>query len=229
MKTLGNPIVTGLPDLCADLFTYCLQLQRSKDPGDAETLRMRLDEMFRTLESRARQTEVPEPNVALAKYAIVAYVDEMILMSDWAAVKEVWQGRPLQLEYFNEFAAGEEFFKKLDTLRNTEDRKKIDVLEVYYTCLTLGFKGMYNDLQGMEKLKTMIESIGREVKKARTPAGDDGLLSPGWKPPDSMPMMVKNFPAWVIAVICGALLLILFIILALILNGVADSVRQDLG
>jgi type VI secretion system protein ImpK len=229
MKTIGNPLVTGLPDLCADLFSFCLQLQRSKDPGDPEQLRMRFDELFRALETRARQSEVPEPNVALAKYAIVAFVDEMILTSDWTAVKDVWAGRPLQLEYFNEFAAGENFFEKLATLRNTEDSKKIDVLEVYYTCLALGFKGMHGDLSGMEKLKLLIESIGREIRKARSGKTEDNTLSEAWNPPDAVPALVKRFPAWVIAAICGALLLILFLVLTFLLEGSVRSVNEALG
>jgi type VI secretion system protein ImpK len=228
MKTLDHPIILGLPDLCADLFSFCLHLQRTKDPGDPEALRLKIDEMFRSLEGRARQAEVPEPHVAQAKYAIVAFLDEMILTSDWAAVKEVWSGRPLQLEYFNDFAAGELFFEKLTTLRGVEDQKKLDVLEVYYTCLALGFKGMHGDLQGMEKLKMMIESIGREIRKGRSKS-EDNLLSPGWKAPDGTPNLIKRFPVWVIAVICGALLFILFIVLRLLLNSTINDVRNAIG
>ncbi len=228
MRTLGHPIILGLPDLCADIFTFCLQLQRSKDPGDPEQLRSKIDELFRTLETRARQSDVPEPHVADAKYAMVAYIDEMLLSSDWAAVKDVWAGRPLQLEYFNEFAAGENFFEKLTRYRGVEEPKKLDVLETYYTCLALGFKGMHGaDLAGIEKLKSITESIGRELRKARAKS-EDHALSTNWKAPDAVPQLVKNFPAWVVTAICGALILILFIVFIVLINKTASGVVEGL-
>jgi len=228
MKTIGLPIIMGLPDLCADLFSFCLQLQRSKDPGDAESLRLKIDDLFRTLENRAKQLEISDENFHLAKYAICAYVDEMILASDWAAVKDVWSGRPLQMEYFNDFAAGEEFFHKLDPLRQSQDLKKIDVLEVYYTCLSLGFKGMHADLQGIEKLKTLMETVSRDIRRARSKT-DNNALSTNWQPPDTMPQAVKNFPAWVVVIVAGGLLLLIFILLAILLTGTVDDVRKALG
>lgn len=229
MKTLDHPIILGLPDLCADIFTFCLQLQRSKDPGDPEQLRLKFDELFRTLETRARQSDIPEPHVADAKYAIVAYIDEMILTSDWSSVKDVWSGRPLQLEYFNEFNAGENFFEKLQRYRGVEEQKKLDVLEVYYTCLALGFKGMHGaDLAGIEKLKSLAENVGREIRKARSKS-EDTALATNWKPPDAMPQLVKNFPAWVVAVICGCVILILFVVLIILINSTAASVAGGLG
>lgn len=231
MSSLEHPIILGLTDLCADLFTFCLQLQRTKDPGDPEQLRIKFDELFRTLETRARQMDIAEPNVALAKYAIVAYIDEMILTSDWNSVKDVWGGRPLQLEMFNEFAAGENFFEKLNGLRGTDNPQKIDVLEVYYTCLSLGFKGMHGaDLAGIEKLKSLTENIGREIRKNRAKGGgEDNQLSAAWKPPDTVAQIAKSFKAWVVAVICGALLLTLFIVLFFLTEGTAGSVVSALS
>lgn len=230
MKTLEHPFVMGLPDLCADIFTFCLQLQRTKDPGDPEQLRLKFDELFRTLETRARQSDVAEPHAALAKYAIVAYIDEMILSSDWMSVKDVWSGRPLQLEYFNEFSAGEIFFEKLQGLRGTDNPKQLDVMEVFYTCLALGFKGMHGaDLAGIEKLKSLTENIGRELRRGRQKGAEDNQLSTGWKPPDAMPQLVKRFPAWVVTAICAVLLLALFIVLIVLVNGTAGGVAGGLG
>ena len=74
---------TSLPDLCGDLLAFAMQLRRSADPGDAEAMRQRIDEQFRSLESKARQADVPQEDVQLAKYAIAAFIDEMILTSNW--------------------------------------------------------------------------------------------------------------------------------------------------
>jgi type VI secretion system protein ImpK len=225
MKTIGHPVLAGLPDLCADILSFTLQLRHAEDPGDFEPFRLQVDELFRIFETRARQADITAANTELAKYALVALVDELVLNSSWP-LKEEWAGRPLQLEYFNDFAAGEEFYNKLDSLRNPQDPQKLDVLEVYYLCLALGFQGKYGDLQGMEKLKVELEEIGKEIRQARKKGAQD--LSPNWKPPDEMPQIVKTFPAWVIAVACGTVLLFVYIVLAWILGSAKDGVVESL-
>jgi len=139
----------------------------------------------------------------------------------------VWAGSPLQLQYFNEFSAGEEFYNKLEGLRNSDDPKKLDVLEVYYLCLALGFKGKYADLKGMDKIKVLMEAIAKELRRART-KGIEGL-SPSWEPKDQAAGAVKEFPVWMVVVACCAVLLILYFILSSVLGGVADKVIQQVG
>jgi type VI secretion system protein ImpK len=218
----STPSVT-LADLCGDLLAFALQLKKSSDPGDAEAMRMKIDEQFRALETKARQSDVPQEDVQQAKYAICAFIDEMILTSSWA-LKESWADKPLQLAYFNDFSAGEEFYNKVDTLRGA---KKNSVLEVYYLCLALGFRGKYVDLQGMEKKKVLMDTILREMR-GTAPAPGTGGLSPSWQPPDAMPGIVKNFPAWFVAAACGLVIILLFILLSTLLGSSAERVVNGL-
>jgi len=222
-ETTPTSSVPTLADLCGDLLAFALQLKRSKDPGDAEAMRLKVDEQFRALETKSRQADVPQEDVQQAKYAICAFVDEMILTSSWG-LKESWADKPLQLAYFNDFAAGEEFYNRIDVLRSA---KKNSVLEVYYLCLALGFRGKYVDLQGMEKKKVLMDTILREIRGA-APASGAGGLSPGWQPPDALPGIVKNFPAWFVAAACGLVLILLFILLSTLLGGSAERVVEKL-
>ena len=208
-----------LADLCGDLLAFALQLKRSSDPGDAEAMRQKIDEQFRALETKARQADVAQEDVQLAKYAIAAFIDEMILTSSWG-LKDSWADKPLQLAYFNDFSAGEEFYNKIDTLRGA---KKNAVLEVYYLCLALGFRGKYVDLQGMEKKKVLMDSMLREMRGSAPAAGTAGL-SPSWQPPDALPGIVKNFPAWFVAAACGLVVILLFILLSTLLGSSAEHV-----
>src|SRR5262245_16088715 len=209
----------SLADLCGDLLAFALQLKRSSDPGDAEAMRQKIDEQFRTLELKARQADVPAEDVTQAKYAIAAFIDEMILTSSWG-LKDSWADKPLQLAYFNEFSAGEEFYNKVDTLRGS---KKMTVLEVYYLCLALGFRGKYVDLQGMEKKKVLMDAMLREMR-GTAPAAGTGGLSQSWQPPDALPGIVKNCPAWFVAAACGLVIILLFILLSTLLGSSAENV-----
>jgi type VI secretion system protein ImpK len=214
---------SSLADQCGELLAMALQLRKSTDPGTAETLRSRIDEQLRALDVRSRQEDIPQEDVQLAKYALVAFIDEMVLTSSWP-LKDAWADKPLQLAYFNDFSAGEEFYNKIDALRG---QKKNSVLEVYYLCLALGFRGKFVDLQGMEKKKTLIDTILREMKGTTSPLVQG--LSPGWQPPDALPSLVRNFPAWLVAAACGLFLLFLFIVFSTLLGWQTDGVLKTLG
>jgi type VI secretion system protein ImpK len=73
-----------------------------------------------------------------AQYAVVAVIDETVSGSDWEHAEE-WAQQPLQVHYFGRFVAGEEFFHRLDALMQGG---ATDVLEVYFTTLCAGFRGM---------------------------------------------------------------------------------------
>jgi type VI secretion system protein ImpK len=223
--TTTSAAVPALADLCGELLAFALQLKRSSDPGDAEVLRQKIDEQFRALETKARQADIPQDDVQQSKYAIAAFVDEMILTSSWP-LKESWADKPLQLAYFNDFAAGEEFYNRIDTLRGA---KKNAVLEVYYLCLALGFRGKYVDLQGMEKKKVLMDTILREIRGGAPAAPGTGGLSSGWQPPDAMPGIVRNFPAWFVAAACGLFIILLFILLSTLLGSSAENLVKSLN
>ena len=219
-ETAPATVQPALADLCGDLLAFALQLKRSSDPGDADAMRQKIDEQFRALESKARQADVPAEDVNLAKYAIAAFIDEMILTSSWS-LKDSWADKPLQLAYFNDFAAGEEFYNRIDALRGA---KKNAVLEVYYLCLALGFRGKYVDLQGMEKKKVLMDTMLREIRGGGPAAPGTGGLSSSWQPPDALPGIVKNFPAWFVAAACGLVVILLFILLSTLLGSSAENV-----
>jgi type VI secretion system protein ImpK len=87
-----------------------------------------------------------------ARFAVCAWVDEMILASSWEE-KTQWQKEPLQRLHYQTADAGEEFFERLNRL----GLQQRDVREVYYLCLAMGFKGRYihdRDLHLLEQLRT---------------------------------------------------------------------------
>lgn len=226
MDTQGTPVLSGLPDICSDLLTFIQSIRKAADPGEYDPFRAKAEALVAAMEQRARDADVPAPLIEQAKYALVGFLDETILQSNWA-LRDVWAGNPLQLQYFNEFSAGEEFYNKLEGLRNADDARKLEVLEVYFLCLALGFKGKYADLKGMEKAKVLTDSIAKELRKART-KGVEGL-SPAWEPKDQGAGAVKEFPVWIVVVGCAGILLALYAVLHWYLGGVATHVIKQVS
>lgn len=216
----------SIADLCADVFAFCFNLRHSKDPGAIEPVRIQADKLFKDFEQAARTAGYKPETIQNCKYAMVAFMDELVLGSNWP-MKETWSGNPLQLEYFNDFAAGEEFYKKLQAIRAGADAERTDMLEVYFLALAHGFKGMYIDLRGMEERKTLTDQLGAEIRNAR--GAQPGALSPHWMPPDELPKLARTAPSWLVPAICLAVLILLAIGLAFAINRMGDGTVETLS
>ena len=77
----------------------------------------------------------------LAKYAIVSWIDEMLVEQSWSG-REWWANNVLEVELFNTRLCNEQFFLKA---REAATLARRDALEVFYNCVILGFRGLYRD------------------------------------------------------------------------------------
>ncbi|HET6568055.1 MAG TPA: type IVB secretion system protein IcmH/DotU [Rhodothermales bacterium] len=185
-----------LSEIYAPCFTLALQLRSTREFGDAEVLRRRIRQLLDNAEQEASRAGVSSQDVELATFALVALLDETILSSDWNE-KDRWLAKPLQLERYNRYDAGEEFFVRLENLRG-QAAAHAEVIEVYYLCLALGFKGRYL-LQEQEKLRSIIE--GSYAQLRGLPGMTAKRLSPHGRPRDQVATEVKSkVPAWALAV-----------------------------
>lgn len=73
-------------------------------------------------------------------YAIVALADEAAMRAD-ASFGDFWMPQTLQVRYFQEHAAGEQFFVRLEALLSQDSAS--DVIAAYHTALALGFEGRF--------------------------------------------------------------------------------------
>lgn len=105
-----------------------------------DALRTELVSKLKACERQAQQLDLPAAALDAARFAVVAYLDELILVSQWAE-KPRWQQLTLQRELFHTTNAGAEFYAKLGTLGDDDSARA--AREVYYLCLALGFRGKY--------------------------------------------------------------------------------------
>jgi type VI secretion system protein ImpK len=143
-----------LTDIFIELLAYVTYFnksvavkQPSYDPVKADIARLMSD-----IEIRVGQSNITTDDFDLARFAVVAWVDETILSSAWQD-KDRWQKESLQRLYYQIADAGEIFFDRLNTIGPHQR----DVREVYYLCLAMGFKGRYiheGDDYLLDQLKT---------------------------------------------------------------------------
>ena len=126
--------------VCSECITLAMQIGSAQDLPAPQVLRQRISTLLETTATRATENGIPRADLNEALYAIVAFMDEQILRSQWPG-RQQWMSQPLQLTYFNENTAGEGFFLRMQAIEQRPEQAHI--LEIYYLCLALGFRGKY--------------------------------------------------------------------------------------
>lgn len=184
-----------LAEIFSPCFTLILHLRAADEFGDFEVLRRRIKSLLDDAEREALRTGVSPDNIQISKFAIVAFIDETILSSNWSQ-KGDWSSTPLQLELYDQYDAGEVFFDRLGRLRQNP-RESAEALEVFYLCMTLGFKGKYQ-IHDQERYREIIENTYEDLRDL--PGMSSRQLAPHGSPRGQVTEEVKSkLPTWVIA------------------------------
>lgn len=193
-----------------EVLTAIVRVRFGRQPvQNAEMFRAHLKESLRAATQEAASRGYPHDDIQLALYAIVAFLDESVMNSQQPVFTD-WPRLPLQEELFGGHVAGESFFDNLQRVMTRTDLVFApDLLEVFYLCLLLGYRGRY--AVGADGLRGLMESVRERIQRLR---GGSGALSPAWSFPAEAPRVPSSDP-WVkrlswTALACLALALLLF-------------------
>lgn len=211
-------------DICSDCFALILHLRAAHEFGNADILRQKIKDLFTRIEKESRQNNITSEAIQMVIFALAAFVDETISTSEWSQ-KQYWLYNMLQMDLFNRSDAGEEFYRRLDLLRQRV-RDNAQVLEIYYLCLVLGFKGKYQ-IREQEKLRILIGDLYAELQ--RLTGKPSNILSPHGRPKDEIVSVMKNqVPLWVIGAASAAIGLIFYLIMTFLISGSASDVATKI-
>ncbi len=169
------------------------------------------------------QSTLPQEDFDLARFAVFAWIDEVILNSGWQK-KDSWQSEQLQRIYYQTTDAGEIFFDKLNVLGQEQEQ----VREVYYLCLALGFTGRYCNPGDEFLLEQLKNSNLKLLEGSPKYALGQGLLFPeGYQLRDASRSVTKGKGIFSLSILLGvslpvALYGILYFIYRFVLNNVGE-------
>jgi len=189
---------------CADVLALAAQLPVTAHLPSPVELRQQLTAALDKMVSRGRRARLPDADLAEARYALVALLDEQVLRALWSGRSE-WMNRPLQFELYQDNNAGEDFFVRLSALLRGGER--LLAVQVYYLCLALGFQGVYEQ-SGDRKSLAKFTNAARQQLSLVLPRADS--LSPRALPrrPARAALPQRGARVWLLA---GALLIALTI------------------
>lgn len=135
----------------------------------------------------------------LAKYALVSWIDEMLVETSWEG-RDWWGNNVLEIELFNSRECNEKFFVKARQASTITGR---DALEVFYVCVILGFRGLYQDpVSGAAvaqtlNLPTELNEWARQTALSiRLGQGRDALAAPGHEIAGAPPLRSRAAVVW---------------------------------
>jgi type VI secretion system protein ImpK len=214
-----------IDDLTADCFNFLIQLRRlgSGPTPSPEGVHQRLGALIETMRRRAQDAGIHPDDTDEIAYPIIALADEIAIAGP---LRQYWMGRPLQLQYFGENIAGENFFTRLEALR--AEGRRFEVLKVYYLCLALGFQGRYRVRGGEVELSAVTDALAQDLARQHMLGGE--VLSPhGERPSEAATRARADLP--VVGLSLGALGLaaVLYIALRISLSSQVASVLQRIA
>jgi type VI secretion system protein ImpK len=192
----------------ADVLILAAQLSSSANLPAPNDLRQRIIDVLDRMVGTARAAGIPEADIAEARYALVAFIDEQILKSSWPGRAE-WMNQPLQLILYREYTAGENFFARMRALLNQGGRQL--ALQAYYLCLALGFRGAYG-VSGDANALTSFTNAAQQQIAAGLPS--PSKISPHAQPRDRAQAEKKGI-GLLVGLVLGCSIVVLAVIVGL--------------
>jgi type VI secretion system protein ImpK len=204
-----------------EVFVYVIGLLTRIEQNE-DLNQMHEKTQIRGLIDRAEAKIESREDWRLAKYALVAWIDEALTQAEWKA-REWWEERRLERDYFKTGDAGIQFFVQA---REAQERTNKDALEVFYVCVMLGFRGVYGGRGGADyaeqygldmNLDAWIErtAIAIKLRQGRPPISGIPQVGAGAPPLEARFQLL------------GMSLFTLMLVVAAVLTGVWYKLSRD--
>lgn len=219
----GNSILAAAVPLIA----IASKLQSTVFQADPVTLRDSAMQEIRRFDDRLRAAGVSNEDALVARYVVCTFFDSAVLNTPWGAQSD-WSGQSLLISFHKEKSGGEKFFQILERI-SAQPARYIDLIELQYVCLALGYEGKYRiDERGKARLAELQHDLYRIIRDQRQLR--DQELSVRWKGvEDKRNPLLRYVPWWVVASAGAAILAIAFVIYNAKLNEAAEPVKLALA
>jgi len=222
----GREGLNALERSAAILLNLLSQIRNTSSHPNPEGLHQQLAGEITAFEKRAQAEGVKPETIYIARYALCSTIDEFVMSTPWGA-NSIWSRQSLLSLFHKETFGGEKFFKLLRKLEQ-DPARNIELLELFYLCLSLGFRGMYAVSDGgTNELERVRENLYHTIRNHR---GDyEPELSVQWEGLDKNATPRGSImPVWMAASIVVLLLVGLYSVWRFNLGTQADPVHAEL-
>ncbi|MGV8864579.1 MAG: type IVB secretion system protein IcmH/DotU [Pseudomonas sp.] len=222
-----NPLVAAASSVLSRL----VNIKYTKTVHDFGELKKALEREIGTFQMRALELGAESSFLNEASYVLCTVLDEAAVKVQLSGTPEVdkesgWSATSLLYKLHGETFGGERFFEILTILRGNPV-KHLDMLELMYLCLALGFKGKYHsaDRQGEAELNEICDGVYRTIRHLRGDAPRE--LSPHWQGlKDQRRNLVRIVPWWLVVLFTLMCLAVMYSGFAWVLSEQRETVLE---
>ncbi|MFM0501527.1 type IVB secretion system protein IcmH/DotU [Paraburkholderia caffeinilytica] len=224
MSGVANPLVRA----ANPLLLLSVQLRHSvAAPADIARLREQAVAQVRSFERYAQTLGINTQTVMAARYVLCTMLDEAVNNAPWGDLSG-WAQKTLLVTFHGETYGGMKFFQILDRL-SADFSRHLDLIEMMYVCLALGFGGRYLvEPGGLGRLADIQEDLYRRIGTLReAPVAE---LAAHWRGVDDRrnPVM-RHVPLWVALVASALIVLGALLVFFTRLNVLTEPVSAQLA
>jgi len=217
-----NPLVRA----ANRLINVIPQIRAMAHTGDLAQLRERLAAEIRLFERRALEAGVLQDQVIGARYCLCTVLDETAMQTPWGSNGE-WAQHSLLTRFHDETWGGEKYFQLLSRVAQNP-QKHLDLLELMYFCIALGFEGRFRIIEnGHAQLETLRQRLATIIQTAK--GERERALSPHWRGEEGVVQPWRVIPVWVVATVGTVVGLALYIAFSFLLADRSDPVFAKLA
>ncbi len=219
--------LNSLIDAASVLLFTAGQLSGTTSHSDPTGLRNQMNQEIMNFENRARTFGVTPELIFTARYIVCTLLDEVVLSTPWGN-RSGWGMQTLLSKFHNETSGGEKFFQILE--RSLQDpTRNIELLELMYVCMSLGFRGKYRiQDRGRSRLDDIQDQTYHAITSQR---GEfERELSPHWQGvSDYRNKLARYVPLWVVFSVACMILFFIWFGFRFNLNSEIEPVTQQLN
>ena len=159
-------VAHGLNPLLAEansLLMLVPRLRHTRQVQDPAALRASLAQGVRDFAKAAQDRSIAPERVMAARYVLCTMIDEAASDTPWGG-GGLWGRHSLLVEFHNEVFGGEKVFQLMARLAEKPDAN-LDLLELIYAAVSLGFEGRYRVIEGgrvqLDAVRTKLAQIIR--------------------------------------------------------------------
>ena len=220
---LLNPLVSA----AARLLVLLGKLRTTVQQPDVDALRASTVASLQAFDTKARASGASNESVLAARYVLCTAIDEAIANTPWG-VQIGWNKQSLLVQFHNETWGGERVFQLLSRLAQ-DPSKHLDLLELIYSVMALGFEGRYRVVDNGRSQLDGVRARLAEIIRVNRPAHDP-QLSLHWCGAAAGAMRVRDsIPLWVIGSGLLLLLALTWLGLRIWLNHQSDALWSQLA
>ncbi len=235
--TAGEVPLVGVNPLVASgsvLLSVVPTIRRTLSHQNPAALREYLLRAMAEFEASARRANCTPEHILIGRYALCTMIDETVMVMPWGSSSS-WSRESLLVTLHKEGFGGEKFFMLLDKALE-DSRRNLDLIELMYACLALGFEGRYRVIDnGRSQLEALRDRVYNVIRRERGEFDRD--LSPHWLGlKKSAKPLVRRIPPWIILALLGLFVFVFYFVYVVLLARSSDpvfasvaSIRADPG